>query len=103
MRVAPILAAAALLGAFPVPWAAAQNARTPEELQRQVDELTDRVAKLEAALAALQATSPAAAPPAPAAAPAQASAPVGPPGADTAGASSKVFNPDMAEIGRAHV
>jgi len=52
MRIVPIVAVAAALCAFPVR-AVAQNAKTPEELQRQVDELTARVAKLEAALAGL--------------------------------------------------
>jgi hypothetical protein len=97
MRIVPILAVA-VLGVFLAQVALAQNAKTPEELQRQVDELNERVAKLEAALAALQA-----APPAPAGAPAigavQPAAPASPAGADTAAASSKVFNPDMAVIG----
>jgi hypothetical protein len=95
MRIVPILAAVAVLGSFPAPLAVAQNAKTPEELQRQVDELTERVAKLEAALAALQPSAPAPAAPAP-----PPSVPTSPAGGDTAAAaSSKVFNPDMAVIG----
>jgi hypothetical protein len=97
MRIVPILAVAGL-GVFLAQVALAQNAKTPEELQRQVDELNERVAKLEAALAALQAS-----PPAPVGAPAtgtvQPAAPASPGATDTAAASSKVFNPDMAVIG----
>jgi hypothetical protein len=97
MRSVPILVVAAVLGAWPAAPAVAQNAKTPEELQRQVDELTQRVAKLEAALAALQPASP---PPAePAALPAQPSVPASPVGGEAGAASSKVFNPDMAVIG----
>jgi len=103
MRIVPILVAVAALAAWPAPPAVAQNAKTPEELQRQVDELNERVAKLEAALAALQ---PVRAQPAPAVPPEQAALPVQPSvpasvgGGDVgAAASSKVFNPDMAVIG----
>jgi len=94
MRVVPILAALAVLGAFSAPRAAAQTAQTPEALQRQVDELKERVAKLEAALAAIQAP-----PPSPAAVPVPPPEPASPVGGGTAAASSKVFNPDMAVIG----